>query len=55
MFIPETEANRDDGENEVLKIANALNIELTNFDIQRAHRLGRTNSVKSKTTALHQT
>ena len=39
--IPETGANRDDGENEILKVANALNIELTNFDIQRAHRLGR--------------
>ena len=34
--IPVTETNTDDGENEVLEVANALNIKLTNFEIQRA-------------------
>ena len=38
--IPETLSNKDDGEEKVLKIANELNIDLTNADIQRAHRLG---------------
>ena len=39
--IPESEENKDDGENQVLEIANALNIELMPSDIQCAHRLGK--------------
>ena len=42
--IQETDSDRDDGEEVVMKIAEELNIGITALDIQRAHRLGKRNS-----------
>ena len=38
---PESKEKQDDGENIVFELAKELNIELKNYDIQRAHRLGK--------------
>ena len=39
--VPETTSGRDDGENVIFKIAETLKINLKQYDIQRAHRLGK--------------
>ena len=38
--IPKSSNNKDNGEDTLLEIAEMLNMELDNPDIQRTHRLG---------------
>ena len=41
LWRPETISGRDDGENVIFKIAKTGKINLEQYDIQRAHRLGK--------------
>ena len=39
--VVETDCDKDDGEDVVFEVANALNIELSELDLQRVHRIGK--------------
>ena len=39
--VPEDNSNKDDGEKKLFEIANALNINLNENDLQRVHRIGK--------------
>ena len=39
--VAETDCDKDDGEDVVFEVANALDIELSELDLQRVHRIGK--------------
>ena len=43
--ISESDSNTDDGESQMINVAKALNVRLDQNDIQRAHRLGKKETV----------
>ena len=46
--MPESNSNIDDGEEIALHIAKEMNVNLTDMEIQRAHRLGRKRNGKPR-------